>query len=132
MSALHLIADSEAEVRALSALTQDSILSSADVRRDSRLGHVALLLSRYRWEDRASTTRVRSLLVIRAVTAAARLRWPSEAQPLELLALRHVGGTIRLDFAGGAALKLAVSTLRLALEDLGDPWRVRHAPRHEV
>lgn len=131
MTALHLIADTEQEAAVLSALVQDAILSSADVRRDARLGNVALLLSRFRWEDRTTTSRVRCLLVIRGVTAATRLRWPAEPQPLELLALRHGDGAMRLDFAGGPALRLAVSEIRIALEDVGDSWRVRRAPRHE-
>lgn len=132
MSALHLLADSEKDVALISALVQDAILSSDDIRYDPGQQHVALMMSRFRWEDaHNAASRVRSLLVIRDVTTASRLRWPAEAQPLELLALRQAHGSIRLDFAGGAALKLGVARLRLALEDVGDSWRVRRLPRHE-
>ena len=132
MTALHLLADSEKDVALISALVQDAILSSDDIRYDPLQQHVALLMSRFRWEDAATAaSRVRSLLVIREVSAASRLRWPAEAQPLELLALRQAQGTIRLDFAGGAALRLGVRGLRLALEDVSESWRVRRSPRHE-
>lgn len=131
MAPLHLIADSDREAQVVSALIQDAILSSADVRRDTRLGHIALLLSRYRWEDTdGRPSRVRSLLVVREVKAAARMNWPAEAQPLELLALRLKDRMLRIDFAGGAALRIEVAGLRLALEDIGDPWPVHRAPRH--
>jgi len=133
MTALHLLADSETDAALISALVQDAILSSDDLRYDSAQRNVAVLMSRFRWEDagKGAPSRVRSLLVIREVTRAARLCWPADTQPLELLAVRTGTGTIRLDFAEGPALRLAVDGVRMALEDVGDPWRVRHAPRHD-
>lgn len=130
---LHLVAEHEPEARLISALTQDAIIASSDVAFDTNGRTAALLLSRYRWEDGAgSPSRVRSLLVVRNVASAQRARWPSGRTPLALLSMRVSDRTLRFDFADAVGLKLTIENLRVALEDLGDPWRVRHAPRHEA
>ncbi|MDT7934894.1 MAG: DUF2948 family protein [Sphingomonadaceae bacterium] len=128
---LHLRADSPDGVRFLSALTQDAILSSADAIFDAARGVSALILSRYRWEDRGRRTRVRSLLTVRHVERATRLRWPSRASPLLLLSIRPAPAVLRLDFADAIALRLTTLTLALSLEDIGEPWPVRRVPGHE-
>jgi hypothetical protein len=128
---LHFRADSPDGVRFLSALTQDAILSSADATFDTARGVAALILSRYRWEDRGRPTRVRSLLTMRHVERATRLRWPSGDMPLVLLSIRPAPATLRLDFADAIALRLTTPTLSLSLEDIGEPWPVRRVPKHE-
>lgn len=132
MTALHFLAEDETQARLVSALVQDAILSSADVTLDGQAQVAALLISRFRWEAKGAPSRVRSLLVVRHVTGAARLRWPRTAAPLDLLALRVAPSWLRLDFADGIGLRLTVQRLRVALEDVGDPWSVRRRPQHRT
>lgn len=127
---VHLLAEYEPQARLISALAQDAILSSEDVSWTPGEGHAALLISRFRWEHTGVPSRVRSLIVVRNVLGASRLRWPVRATPLELLAMRFTDSEVRFDFADGVGLMFRIEKLRVALEDMGDPWTVRRAPRH--
>jgi hypothetical protein len=52
---------------------------------------------------------------------------------LVLLAVRRDGDhALRIDFAGGAGVRLEVGRILCHLEDIGEPWPTRQAPRHPV
>ncbi len=134
MAALRLLAAEPADLPPLSALLQDAILRAGDVALDARARRLVLLVARYRWEDRAQPSRVRCLVTIRTVLRVERLAWPQHPDsPLELLSLREDRpGRLRLDCAGGAALRLEVEVVDVALDDSGSPWPVRRRPAHRV
>ena len=134
---LLLLAQDASEVPLLSALTQSAIVRSADIAYDRRARRLVLMLSRYRWE--APGTRVRTALRIESVTSVRRRGGPAWSDRgsddpgvtmLELLAFTFDDGFLTLDFAGGAALRVAVECPDLALEDLSPPWRAGREPRH--
>ena len=135
---LLLLAQEPDEVPLLSALSQSAILRPADIAYDRRARRLVLMLSRYRWE--APGTRVRTALRIESVTAVRRRNWPAWSDSnahdpgvtmLELLAFTFEDGFITLDFAGGAALRVAVECPDLILEDLSPPWRAARTPKHD-
>ncbi|MFN3287853.1 MAG: DUF2948 family protein [Sphingomonadaceae bacterium] len=132
MAGLHLLAAEPADLPPISALLQDAILRAGDVAWEPRARRLALLVARYRWEERAQPSRVRALVTIRAVERVERHAWPEDAEaPLALLSVRAEGGErLLLDFAGGAALRLAVEVVDVALDDSGAPWPVRRRPSH--
>lgn len=129
MHRLHLFATEADDLPPLSALLQDAIVRAADIGYDRRTRRFALLVARYRWEER-EPSRVRALITVGGVLGAHRLAWPTAAVPLDLLALRPEHGALRLDFAGGAALRLTTECLDLALDDVGEAWPVKRVPGH--
>ena len=51
---------------------------------------------------------------------------------LELLALVVDDGGLRIVFAGGAEIRLAIDGVRCHLRDFGEPWPVFGRPRHRL
>ncbi|MBW7923048.1 MAG: DUF2948 family protein [Rubellimicrobium sp.] len=147
MRALRLRALDGDDLAVISALAQDAVLSSADMRWEKGRRRFVLLLNRYRWEDadRAARARdherVRSLLVIEDVTRVQSSGLPQGADDLVLSLLSLAwepgedgAGRVLLTFAGGGALALAVEALEVLLQDVTRPYAdpARRAPGHDV
>ena len=143
MSALlHLAAEDEDDLKALSALVQDSVLHVGDMAFLPRARRFALVLNRYRWEaGRAGGRgeRVRAGLRVEEVVAAKaqRIRQDAREIVLSLLALTFApdsagGGVLTLAFAGGGQIALTVEALEVHLDDLSGPWAARARPEHQL
>ncbi|MBN2760750.1 MAG: DUF2948 family protein [Rhodobacteraceae bacterium] len=135
------------DLRVISALVQDSVLTGTDMTFDAPRRRFALLLNRFRWEDRARAEkagdyeRVRSLLVVHDVLAVARQGIDSSDADavLSLLAVEFAPGAdgtgdITLVFAGDGAVKLSVECVDVVLSDVTRPYRApaRRAPDHKI
>jgi hypothetical protein len=128
---LTLLAQSAADLPALSALVQDATVRVADVGYDRRGKRLALLLNRYRWEAK-TPSRVRSALRLETVSAVQRQGWPTDPEAvLPLLALRQDGDFVVMSLGGGAALRAQVEVLEIVLEDLAAPWATSRVPAHD-
>ncbi len=144
---LRLIAATSEDLPILSALIQDAVGQTADIRWDGKRRRLGLLLNRFRWEDRATAERagrpferVRALLVIDDVRAvrAAGLAQGERDTVFSLLTLvfdaaADGAGTLRLILAGDGELALDVDCLNVTLRDVTRPTlaRAARAPRHE-
>jgi hypothetical protein len=143
-----LRAEAAGDLPVLSALVQDAVLSAADMRLDRRRRRFALLVNRFRWEDREAAARqgrpferVRSLLVIDGVLAVQAQGMPDRSADtvLSLLALGFEAGEdgaghLTLTFAGDGAVRLAVECIDVTLTDVTRPYRAPSgkAPTHPV
>ncbi len=144
---LHLIAQDGDDLAVLSALVQDAVFVASDLTYRARQRRFAILLTRFRWEDRAAAEaakrpyeRVRSLLVIEDVGAVRSAGFDREdkAQTLSLLSLTHTPGVdgtgvLTLALAGGGTLALEVEALEVRLEDVTRPHGAAsaRAPQHD-
>jgi hypothetical protein len=143
---LCLRAEADDDLAVISALVQDAVLPASELRWDRRRRRFALLLNRFRWEDRAAAERagrpyerVRALLVVQDVVAVASQGLPRGAPDtvLSLMALAFEPGTdgtgqLVLTFAGDGALRLDVECLDVALTDVTRPYGAPsgRAPSH--
>lgn len=128
---LRLIAADADDLAVISALMQDAAVLTGDVAYDARTHVLALVANRYRWEAKARS-RARAGLRIGSVTKAQRRNWPtSDEAVLDLLAIRHDGETLVLDFAAGTSLRLEVEAIDLTMEDLTGPWGTKSRPAHD-
>lgn len=142
---LALKAEDEVDLRILSSLVQDAVLTGADISHDAKARRLALLLTRFRWEDADAAQaegrdfeRVRSLLVIGDVMRVVSDGIVRDGDTvLELLAVRWQAGTdgtgqLSLDFAGDGTLLADVECINLDLRDVTRPHRAvsGKAPRH--
>lgn len=128
---LRLIAADADDLAVISALMQDAAVLTGDVAYDARTHVLALVANRYRWEAKARS-RSRAGLRIGSVTKAQRRNWPtSDEAVLDLLAIRHDGEALVLDFAAGTSLRLEVEAIDLTLEDLTGPWGTKSRPAHD-
>ena len=133
---LHLLVRDPADVTVLSALLQDAVVPVGEVRLDRRVRRVAMLVNRFRWEDRASAEaagrgyeRVRSLLVIEDVLALQSHGFDRQdsGMVLWILTLRfepgaETTGRLVLTLAGGGAIAVDVEALEMRLEDVTRPY----------
>lgn len=143
---LRLIAAEATDVPVMAALLQDAVFPITEMRFDPKSRRFALLLNRFRWEDRAAAEaakrpyeRVRSLLVVEDIL---RLRSTgidrSETDTvLSLLTMDFAPGpdgtgTLTLTLAGDGAVRMDVETLSLRLEDVTRPYVAPSgkAPQH--
>ncbi|WP_334193169.1 DUF2948 family protein [Pararhodobacter sp.] len=151
---LRLLARDAEDLKVISALVQDAVLTGADLRYSRARRRFSLLLNRFRWEDegraRASGRRferVRAVLDFSDVTAVSHQGLTRDAETvLSLLALEYMPdaepeagapagpGRVVLTFAGDGALALTVECLEVELSDVTRPYLApsHHAPDHQA
>lgn len=148
---LKLRAEDVEDITVLSACLQDATLHAADMTFQPRQRRFALVLNRFRWEDEHLADTRRSL--IRAVphvrvpaglhfegvlkVQASGIAQGDARTPLELLSIIAEPGAeapaaqLTLVFAGGAAVRLDVECVDAQMQDIGQPYPVRLAPKHK-
>lgn len=145
---LRLIARDPGEVAVVSSLLQDAVFHAADMRYDRKARRFALLVGRFRWEDKEAAARsgrpferVRTLLVIEDVLRARRQGIdPQDKETvcsllsLDFAAGEEGAGIVTLTLAGDGAVALDVEALDLRIEDVTRPYVApsRKAPDHGV
>jgi len=152
MTRLKLRAEDEEDLRTMSAILQDALVSVADMAWLADENRFVLVANRFRWEAEgqplaadpaagqgedaveAVFERVLTGLCFEGV-AAVKLRnldRRRSSQILALLSIEHHQGCITLHFAGGGAVRLDVSQVRCRLDDLCEPWPTPFRPRHAL
>lgn len=137
---LNLVARDEDDLAVISALVQDAVLTSGDIRYTKSKRRFALLINRFRWEEAVkSPERARCLLVFDDVTIVQGQGVDSKDPDLvlSLLALGFAPGedgtgVVTLTFAGDGALALDVEALEVSLKDVTRPYLApsRLTPKH--
>ncbi|MGR3501259.1 DUF2948 family protein [Pseudaestuariivita sp.] len=129
------------DLQVLSALAQDAVFTAADMTYRRKDRQLALLVGRFRWEDRdVATERTRALLVISDVTGVASqgvTRGNGETV-LSLLAIEFTPGQdgtghVTLTLAGDGAIRAEVEALDVRLKDVTRPYTAPSGktPTHE-
>ncbi|MDE4134227.1 DUF2948 family protein [Phaeobacter sp. QD34_3] len=133
---LNLGAQEEEDLKVLSALVQDSVFPVTEMRWQAAERRFALLINRFRWEDRAAAERrarayerVQSLLVVDNVLGVASqgVDRGDKDLVLSLLSLSFEpgedgAGHLVLTLAGDGAIRLSVEALELHLRDVTRPY----------
>jgi hypothetical protein len=135
------------DLKIISALVQDAVFPIPEMSFDRKRRRFALLINRFRWEDRARAAqggdfeRVQSVLMVHDVMGAATTGFDRADADLilSLLALEfHEGadgaGHLSLILAGDGEIRLEVECLDVALSDVTRPYRApsRKAPEHPL
>lgn len=145
---LNLIARDGDDLRVISALVQDAVLPVTEMTWDRKARRFAVLLNRFRWEDRAAAEaakrpveRVRSLLVVEDVLAV-RTQGIDRRDKDMVLSLLSLGwepgadgtGRLVLTLAGDGAVGVEVEALDVALRDVTRPYRAPSGkvPSHDL
>jgi len=144
---LRLVAQEPDDVPVISALLQDAVFPAAEMRLDRKARRFALLVNRFRWEDRAaaeaarrSFERVRALLTVGDVlrTASQGFDRHDPELVLSLLAVEFLPGEdgtgdVVLTLAGDGAIRLSVECLDIRLRDVTRAYAAPsgQAPRHD-
>ena len=144
---LRLMAQEASDLQVLAALVQDAVFPITEMTYSKRQHRFALLLNRFRWEDRAAAERagrpferVRSLLVFDNVLGV-RSQGINRADKDTILSLLSVSfvpgadgaGVVELVLAGDGAIALQVEALEAVLTDVSRPYAAPSGkvPKHE-
>lgn len=144
---LRLVAQDAEDLKVVSSLIQDAVLPVTELKFDPRRRRFALLLNRFRWEDRGEAERVgrayervRSVMVVEDVLKVQSFGFDRADKDLvlSLLSLDFAPGAdgtgrLTLTLAGDGGIALDVEALDLRLEDVTRPYRAPSgkAPRHD-
>ncbi|WP_172292091.1 DUF2948 family protein [Pseudoruegeria sp. HB172150] len=142
---LHLVAREAEGLQVISALVQDAVFPAGEMRWLAKERRFALLLNRFRWEDKAAAERrgeyerVRSVLVVDDVLKVSSQGIDRGDRDL-ILSLLSIGfepgedgaGRLELVLAGDGGIALEVEALEVTLRDVTRPYRAvsGHAPGH--
>jgi hypothetical protein len=143
---LRLRAEDADDLLVLSALVQDAVFPASEMRWQRRRRRFALLVNRFRWEDRARAEagrrpfeRVRSLLVVDGVLRVGSQGFDRRDPDLVMSLLSVTfepgeggAGRLVLTLAGDGAVALDVECLDVVLRDVTRPYIApsRRAPEH--
>ncbi|MBP9048867.1 MAG: DUF2948 family protein [Tabrizicola sp.] len=144
---LRLVVQDADDLKVISTLVQDAVLPAAELAFDARRRRFALLLNRFRWEDRVEAERVgrayervRSLLVVEDVRKVQTMGFDRGDKDLVLSLLsmdftpgEDGTGRLTLTLAGDGAIALDVEALEIRLDDVTRPYRAPSGkvPHHD-
>ena len=134
---LRLIAQDGDDLRVISTLIQDAVLPVTELKFDQKRRRFALMLNRFRWEDRdvaervgRAYERVRSILVVEDVRKVQSYGFDRSDKALVLSVLsmdfapgEDGTGVLTLTLAGDGAIALDVEALEVRLDDVTRPYR---------
>jgi hypothetical protein len=136
---LKLFARDAADIEVMSAYVQDMVLQVADMAHVSDQKRFVLLGNRFCWEDEEHPMRVRTALQIANVqkSQVKNIELAHGEAVLSILALTFepedaLAGHLRIIFAAGGEIRLAVEACEAILEDISDAWLARSRPTHEI
>lgn len=144
MEDLKLIALDAEDLRVLSCHLQDAVILVGDMAYLKSEQRFAMIANRFDWEAASRArdgtyqrrrTGLRFERVMGAQLQGIDLKQKDAA--LALLAItfepsEEPSGTLKLQFAGGGAIRLEVECIEAELRDLGAAWQTRHKPVHAV
>ncbi len=141
--ALNLGALDAEDLKVISSLVQDAVLTITDMQWRGGARRLAFLLNRFRWEDEGRTRhgpeRVRSVLVIDDVLGVASTGIDRNERDVVLSVLSLTfepeedgAGHVILTLAGDGAIRARVEALDVTLRDVTRPYRAPSgkAPDH--
>lgn len=119
------------DLAVVSSLVQDAVFPAAEMRWDRKHRRFAVLVNRFRWEDRgaAAPERVQAVLLVEDVMAV-RSQGINPRDGDTVLSLLSVGfepgedgtGTVVLTLAGDGAVACEVEALEVILKDVTRPY----------
>jgi len=133
------------DLQVIASLVQDAVFPITEMTWRPGERRFALLLNRFRWEDRGvdrhDPERVQSLLVVDNVLRVSSLGIDRGDRDT-VLSLLTIGfepgeegaGELIMTLAGDGAIRLEIEALELTLKDVTRPYRApsRNVPRHET
>jgi len=139
---LKLLANSEDDLKVISAHLQDSIAQVKDIVHLKKNRIFLIQFNRFMWEDVEKgvfrkSKRVQSILKFENIlnVYSKNLNQKKGDRFLDFLAiesnqLSDNSYEIKLNFAGGILIKVIAEVIECFLEDLGQPWETKNKPKH--
>ena len=139
-AALKLRAEDAEDLAVISACLQDALVPVRDLAYVPEDRTFLFVANRFRWENglspapgEAGFERTLCGITFSEVAAVSYngFRRTDDGRILSLLAIRPEDGAVRLEFSGGATIRLEVGRILCLATDLGEPWPTQWQPRHD-
>ena len=140
---LKLVANSDEDLRVVSAHLQDAIVHASDIANLKKNRIFLMQLNRFMWEDVEKgvfrkNKRIRTVLkfenVISVMSKNINQRKKSrflDFLAMETLLLSDKTCEIKLIFSGDAIIKVKAEVIDVTLDDQGAPWESKTKPKHK-
>ena len=139
---LKLVANSDEDLRVISAHLQDSIVYTSDIANLKKNRIFLMQLNRFMWEDVEKgvfrkNKRIRTILkfdnVINVLSKG--INQKNKSRFLDFLAmenniLANKTYEVKLIFSGDAVIRVNTEVLDVTLDDQGVPWESKTKPKH--
>ena len=141
---LKLLGKSLEDLKTISAYLQDSIVILKDIIFLEKNNIFILMLSRFMWEDAEKgifreNKRIKCVLKFNQVlkVISKNINQKNKNFFFELLAIKTIvmenqNFNINLIFAGDSIITIFTEEIDVLMDDLGDPWVVKKAPKHKI
>ena len=141
---LKLIGKNKEDLKVISAYTQDSIVAVKDITFLKKNRIFVMITNRFMWEDiekgiNRQSKRIRCALKFEGIlkVKSKKINQKNKNKLLECLAIEcneilSKNNEIFFFFAGGSTITLISESIEAVMHDLGEPWNVRHTPKHKI
>ena len=141
---LKLIGKNQEDLKVISAYSQDSIVTVKDITFLKKNRIFIMIINRFMWEDiekgiTRQGKRIRCALKFEGIlkVKSKKINQKNKNKRLECLAIEcneilSKNNEINFFFAGGGVITLISESIEAVMHDLGEPWNVRHTPKHKI
>ena len=141
---LKLIGKNQEDLKVISAYSQDSIVTVKDITFLKKNRIFIMIINRFMWEDiergiNRQSKRIRCALKFEGIlkVKSKKINQKNKNKRLECLAIEcneilSKNNEINFFFAGGGVITLISESIEAVMHDLGEPWNVRHTPKHKI
>ena len=137
---LKLTAESQEDLKVISAHFQDSILNIGDMIFLKKNRIFIMLVNRFMWEiSNKQNKRIRCALKFDGILEAKskKINQKNKKKNLECLAIKcnkilNDNYEIIFLFSGNGIITLIAEYIEVILNDLGEAWDVKHIPKHNI
>ena len=141
---LKLIANTNEDLRVISAHLQDSIAEIQDIANLKKNKIFLMQLNRFMWEDVEKgifrkNKRIRTILKFDNVIEvnSKNINQNNKDNFLDFLAIESQqtpdeNYEMKLVFSGDAIIKVIAEVIEVTLDDQGEPWDTKNKPKHKV
>ena len=140
---LKLVANSDEDLRVISAHLQDSIVHTSDIANLKKNRIFLMQLNRFMWEDVEKgvfrkNKRIRTVLKFENVISVLSkgINQKNKSRFLDFLAMENNLLTnktyeIKIIFSGDAIIRVNTEVIDVTLDDQGAPWESKTKPKHK-
>ena len=141
---LKLIGKNQNDLEVISSYSQDSVVTVKDIVFLKKNKIFIMIINRFMWEDSEKgifreNKRIRCAIKFEEVfnVKSKNINQKSKNKLLECLAIEsrlitNENYEINIFFSGGGMVTLISETIEVIMYDLGEPWQVRHVPKHKI
>ena len=143
-SKLKLICKNQEDIKVISAYLQDSIVTVRDIVFLKKNRSFIIIVNRFMWEDAEKgifrkNRRIRCAVRFQDVISvkSKKINQKNKNKSLEFLTIKctsFLNDTFEINifFAGDSMITIVVEAIEVFMNDFGQSWHVKYAPKHKI